>query len=136
MVKNLQQLYRGYSSPIAQFVFFLALNLLAAATVNSMGLEKSAIWSVFQTLLFISSTVSLAVGGLTKVPPYLYYPFSIIAFIFFFTLSKKLSTIVTGSTVNEFLFVGNFILLNIVFYVIFMIASLIFRGAKKTLEKL
>lgn len=136
MVKNLRQLYQGYSSPIAQFVFFLALNLLVAAIVNSFGLDKSAIWSVFQTLLFISSTVSLAIAGMSKVPPYIYYPFSIISFIFFFNLSKKLATVVTQATVEDFPFVANFILLNIVFYFILLIPSLMFRGAKKALERL
>lgn len=136
MEKNLDTLYKGKFSPVAQFIAFLVINLLALAACKILKTDTNNTWVIFQTILFFFSTTTISIGVFSKNNAFVYYPAIIIFFIIFFTLSKRLPNWITGVSVLEIPYLQNFVLLNILFFFIFLLASLIYRGAKQAFENM
>lgn len=136
MEKNIKTLYNGYFSPVGLMSIFIAINLIAALIVRLTGLDTNTTWVVFQTVLFFYSTVAITVGVFSKNNPLVYYPSIILLFFLFFTLSKRIPNWMTGVSVIDIPYLQNFVFLNILFFFIFLLASLIYRGAKQAFEKM
>lgn len=136
MEKSMETLYKGKFSVWSQLTFFFLVNLIALGIGKALQLDTNTTWVIFQTILFFFSTASITIGVFSQNNPFLYYPGIIILFVIFFTLSKKLPTWLTGSSALEMSNIKFFALLNILFFVIFLLASLIYRGAKQAFEKL
>lgn len=136
MEKSLETLYKGKFSPLSQFIIFLAINIIAFGVAKSLQVDTNNTWVIFQTILFFFSTTTVAIGVFSKNHPFVYYPAIILLFIIFFTLSKRFPEWTTGVSVLEIPYLQNFVLLNILFFFIFLLASLIYRGAKQAFEKM
>lgn len=136
MVKNIELLYTGKFNPAFQVVFFIVVNLLAIGCTYLLKLDPATIWVVFQTILFFHSTSSIVLGIFTNNDPKLYYPVIILIFIIFFTLSKRIPTAVSRTSIDDLPHIQNFVLLNVLFFFVFLLASLLYRGMKQALEKM
>lgn len=136
MEKSMETLYKGKFSLWSQMTFFFLVNLIALGLGKVLQMDTNTTWVIFQSILFFFSTASITIGVFSQNNPVLYYPGIIILFIIFFTLSKKIPTWLTGSSALEMSNIKFFALLNILFFVIFLLASLIYRGAKQAFEKM
>ncbi len=136
MVKNIELLYTGKFNPAFQIVFFIVLNLLAIGCTYLFKFEPAATWVVFQTILFFYSTTAVFLGVFTDNDPKLYYPVLLLSFSVFFTLSKRIPTYISGTSIDDLPHIQYFVLLNVLFFIVFLLASFIYRGAKQALEKM
>ncbi|MCZ2392431.1 MAG: hypothetical protein LC105_01040 [Chitinophagales bacterium] len=132
----LQQLYKGKYSPIKLLGLFFGLNILLVILIVLFKIKPVGIWIGFQTILLLYSTTSLIVGALSDIKAILYYPLIILGFIIFYLLGKNLAQILSDTTIGDFEYLKNFILLNFLYFSILTLLSNIYRKAKKTLENM
>ena len=134
MDKNVELIYKGNFNPVYQFLIFIGINLIAFASIKIFKVEQNNAWVIFQTLLFFFTVSSLAIGVFTINNPKHYYPITLISFIILFFIAKKLAEITSHLKLDEIPYMKNFVFLNILFFVLFFIASFVFRWAKEKFE--
>ncbi|MCO5231918.1 MAG: hypothetical protein M9958_12275 [Chitinophagales bacterium] len=135
MNKNLlQQLYIGKFSPIKILGLFLLFHILFAISILVFKIEPVGVWIGFQTILLFYSSSSLIIGAVSEIKAYLYYPLIILGFIVFYFLGKNLAQILSKTSIDDFEYLKNFIVLNFLYFFILTLLSNIYRKAKKALE--
>lgn len=134
MDKNIELIYKGKFNPIYQFLLFMGFHLVAFASIKIFNVDQNNVWIIFQTLLFFFSVSSLAIGAFFENNPLHYYPITLVSFIIFFFLGKKLAAISSQIPLDDIPYMKNFVILNILFFVLFLMATSVFRWAKEKFE--
>lgn len=134
MDKNIELIYKGDYNPMYQFLIFMVIHLVAFASVYIFHIEKHNVWIIFQTILFFYTVSSLVSGAFTHNIPQHYYPAIIVSFVIFFFLGKKLAEVSSHVHLDDIKYMKNFVVLNIIFFILFMIPTVVFRWAKGKFE--
>gem|GEM_PF-6479387 len=133
-MRNLESLYKGKLNPLQQTGTILLINILTAAALYFVQPEKQVVWVVLQGLVFFYAAMTIGIAVFSRNDPKFYYPVSILTFIALFKGNIVLAEWLTGSTADAFPHFYNFMILNVVFFALFLMISLLYRGIKHFLE--
>jgi hypothetical protein len=134
MDKNIELIYKGDYNPVYQFLIFMGIHLVAFASIYIFDVVPNNVWVIFQTILFLYAASSIASGLFTNNIAQYYYPAIIVSFIIFFFLGKKLAETASHLKLDEIQYMKNFVFLNILFFFLLMLVSMVFRFVKQKLE--
>lgn len=134
MDKNINLIYKGNYNPVHQFLIFMGIHLIAFASIYIFDVQPNNVWVIFQTILFLYGTSSIASGLFTNNIAQHYYPAIILSFVIFFFLGKKLALMSSHLELDEIKYMKNFVTLNLLFFFMLMLVSMIYRGVKQKLE--
>ena len=134
MDKNLELIYKEEYNPVYQFIIFMVIHIVAFASAYIFKIESHNIWVIFQTILFFYTVSSLVSGAFTNNIAQYYYPIVVISFIIFFFLGKKMAEVSSHVYLDQIKYMKNFVVLNGIFFILFLIPTVVFRWAKGKFE--
>jgi hypothetical membrane protein len=127
------ELYHKKITPLHQTAVILLLQVLLSLSFLLLHIEGRNVWMILQAPVLFYTCMTVMVGVFTNNIRW-YYPFSIAGFIIIFTASIYLSKWASGDELRTHADFLNVLVLNALFYILFLMASILYKGIKHFLE--
>jgi hypothetical membrane protein len=129
----LSELYHKKITPLHQVGAILGLQAVLALSFLIFHVEGRNVWMILQAPVLFYTCMTIMVGVFTENVRW-YYLFSILGFAIIFTSSIVLSRQASGETIKQHIDFYNVLVLNVLFYFLFLMVSILYKGIKQFIE--
>lgn len=130
----LQELYQKKITPLHQTGGILIFLLLLSGIFLLLNVHGRNVWMILQAPVLFYTCMNIMVGVFNDNVRF-YYPLSIFGFALIFSCSILLSKVISGESIRQHADFFNVLVLNAVFYLLFLMVSLLYKGIKHFLEE-
>ena len=123
-------------TPIHQTVLILLVQALLCIAFLLLGVKGRNVWMIFQVPVLFYTCMNMMMGVFGKHKMLIYYPLSILGFATVFAVSYVFSEQISGDNIRVHSDFFNVLVLNGLFYFLFLMISVVYKGVVQFLESI